>query len=435
VQQRYFLEPYRFVPPYRSRLWCRFATPLLPQHLRKKMGVHRIEFRGLEHFRDSIRQEAGVVLTPNHCRWADGMVMAALGVELKQYFYYLVSYHLFKQSRWQRWSLRRLGSYSVHREGADHESIRATSQILAAAERPVVIFPEGTWFRQNDRLGPIQDGVGLIARHAAKSSRRPIVVHPVAVKYWMLEDPRPALHERLGRLEKRIGWHPQDHLELIPRLEKFGSALLALKETEYLGCAQPGDLAQRIRGLGEALVGGFERENGMKPVGDSLFERIRVLRQRLVRRLGETADDPVQNRAILRTLDVLLFCENLISHSQDYLHERPSLERLTEAVQRIEETVTDEVETAVVPMGVVIEVGRALPVADYPRPKAAARQAGDPLILAIGREVQRMLDGLLAGGPPIEWGCPAPVESSADRSEPALLNGEPTRTEPVSLLG
>jgi 1-acyl-sn-glycerol-3-phosphate acyltransferase len=399
---------------------------LVGKHLHKKMGVQRLEIHGLDHLRQSLQQGAGIILTPNHCRWADGLVMAAMGLQLKQYFFYLVSYHLFKQGRWQRWSLRRLGSYSVLREGADHESIRATSQILSSAERPVVIFPEGTWFRQNDRLGPLQEGVGLIARHAAKSAVRPIVVHPIAIKYWMLDDPRPALHQRLGRLEARLGWHPQDHLDLIPRIEKFGGALLAIKEIEHLGQAQEGDLARRIHGLADTLIRRFEVENGIKENTEGFLDRIRQLRQRLVRRLAETIDHPTENATIRRTLDVLLFCENLTSHSQAYLHERPSMERLVEAVQRIEETVTDQVETPLVPMGVVMEIGPALRVADYPRVKAAARQGGDPLMKAISHEVQTRLDGLIAQGPPPEWGCPAPIESpprSVQEARPMSAHG------------
>ena len=156
--QRYFLEPYRFVPPYRGKFWCRVAKHVMPRHLRGKMGVPRWHFQGLEHLRDSLSKNAGILLAANHCRWADPVVMGMLGVQLKQYFYYVVSYHLFKQKRLIGWWLNRIGGYSILREGADRDAIRATAGILAEAERPVVMFPEGTWFRQNDRVGPLQEG-------------------------------------------------------------------------------------------------------------------------------------------------------------------------------------------------------------------------------------------------------------------------------------
>src|SRR5262249_30181224 len=139
------------------------------------------------------------------------------------------------------------------------ESIRESGRILAAAERPLVIFPEGTWFRQNDRLGPLQEGFRLILHQAAKAGTRPLRVHPVAVKYWALDDPRPELARRLARLEGRLGWQPQDQLDLVPRIEKVGAALLAVKEIEYHGEPQAGPVDARIAALAVAWVGSLEK--------------------------------------------------------------------------------------------------------------------------------------------------------------------------------
>src|SRR5262249_16159806 len=125
--------------------------------------------------------------------------------------------------------------------------IKTTVRILCDAERPVVIFPEGTWFRQNDRVGQLQEGLSLITRQAVKQSERPIYVIPAGIKYWMLSDPRPELQRpihppqrpvpefqrRIGAPEGRLGWSPQTRLDLVARLEKLGSALLAVKEVEY----------------------------------------------------------------------------------------------------------------------------------------------------------------------------------------------------------
>src|SRR5262249_42192153 len=143
-------------------------------------------------------------------------------------------------------------------EGSDRESIRVTAKILADAERPVVLFPEGTWFRQNDRVAPLQEGLSLITRQAARQSERPILILPVGIKYWMLQDPRPEVERRLDRLERRLGWHPQHHLDLVGRLDKLGSGLLALKEVEYLGEARVGPLDDRIAGLIGSQLGRLE---------------------------------------------------------------------------------------------------------------------------------------------------------------------------------
>jgi hypothetical protein len=197
---------------------------------------------------------------------------------------------------------------------------------------------------------------------------------------------------------------------LLPRLEKVGGAFLAIKECEYFGRAQPGELTERLHRLIAAHVTDAEKWLGVKaPEEAAVMERIRRLRQILVSRLQQ-ATDPAEGRQTLERLDHLLLCENLVSSDPEYLYQRPSLERLTEAVQRLEEGVTDAPEEPVVPLGAVVEIGPALDVREFPRPRGTAHAAGDPLTQAIAAAVQGMLDRLLAEGPPPEWHCPPPVE-------------------------
>src|SRR5262249_47994307 len=163
---------------------------------------------------------------------------------------------------------------------------------------------------------------------------------------------------------------------LIPRIEKLGGALLALKEVEVFDRPQAGPLDERIRSLTDAQVTRLEKFYLGRTHDGWLLERVRRLRQRLVPRLTEVAADAEAVRATREALECLLLCENLAAQSLRYLHERPSLERLTETVERIEETVTDEVERPVVPMGAAIAVGPALDVLDFPPARGAERAGG-----------------------------------------------------------
>jgi 1-acyl-sn-glycerol-3-phosphate acyltransferase len=408
---RYFTEPYKFVAPHRGKLWCRVSRIYMPYHLRRYMGVKRLAFQGLERLQASLDQQAGVVLAGNHCRRADPVVVGLLGVELRRYLYYMVSYHLFKQSRLVGWWLNRIGGFSVWREGADREAIRAAGDVLANAERPLALFPEGTWFRQNDRLGPLQEGLTLIVRHAARQSTRPILIHPVGIKYWFLEDPRPELRRRLQRQERRLGWAPQDTLDLAPRIEKLGNALLAVKEVEYLGQAQTGTLDERINGLATAMVTALEKAHLGRPFEGWLLERVRRLRQSLARKLLDAARDPVAAQHTREALDALLFCENLTAHSLDYVSQRPSLERLSESVERIDETVFDEPERPVGPLGAVARVGPPIDVRAFKAPTGRGERRGvDPLMKQLAESLQTLLDELLEEGPPPEWNCPPRIE-------------------------
>lgn len=418
--QRYFTEPYRFVPPYHGTAWCRFARLFFKRHLERSVRIARWQCQGAEHLTQSLRDGAGIILAANHCRWSDGAVLARLGVELDRFFYYIVSYHIFKISPLTRWWINRIGCYSIWREGTDRDAIRATADALAAADRPVVVFPEGTWFRQNDRLGPLQEGLTLMLRLAAKQTERPLRVHPVAIKYWNLEDPRPALSKRLARLETRLGWLPQTEMEMVARIEKLGSALLALKEIEHLGRPQDGPLDTRIGGLANFIVGGLEKFYFGREFDGVNIERIRRLRLRLARRLQEVADEPEQTARLFADLDTLLFCENLGAHSLEYLRELPGPERLSETVQRLEETVDDSPEVPATDLGAVVDVGPPLDFRSYPA--QAGRGEGDPLMQDLTAALQGQLDRLVAGGAPAEWNCPP---SFTPRLAPVASHGAP----------
>ncbi|MGL4551473.1 MAG: 1-acyl-sn-glycerol-3-phosphate acyltransferase, partial [Gemmataceae bacterium] len=135
--ERYFPEPYRFVPPYRGTFWYRLSRGLITRTLRKAHGVTRLHFSGVDHLRESLGRKAGVLLAPNHCRGADPFAVGLLAGEVPQPVYFLASSHLFRQGRFRAWMLRRLGSFSVWREGPAREAIRESARILASAERPL----------------------------------------------------------------------------------------------------------------------------------------------------------------------------------------------------------------------------------------------------------------------------------------------------------
>ena len=68
-----FERPYKFVPPHRGILWPSLVQRfrLVDRYLKSKEGVVDYECRHLERLQDSVRQGNGVLLAPNHCRYAD----------------------------------------------------------------------------------------------------------------------------------------------------------------------------------------------------------------------------------------------------------------------------------------------------------------------------------------------------------------------------
>ena len=145
-------------------------------------------FRNKERLQASLDAGHGIMLTPNHCRNADPLVMGWLARSVGTHVYAMASWHLFNQDRFTAWAIRKMGGFSVYREGVDRQAINTAIEVLERAQRPLILFPEGAVSRTNDRLHALLDGVAFIARTAAKRRAKhvkdgKVVVHPVTIKY------------------------------------------------------------------------------------------------------------------------------------------------------------------------------------------------------------------------------------------------------------
>ena len=77
-------KPYEFIPLYRSTFWSSFIQRfhLQDRWLRKAEGVVDYEVRGADHLRRSLDAGHGILLTPNHARAGDPVVMGWLAREV-----------------------------------------------------------------------------------------------------------------------------------------------------------------------------------------------------------------------------------------------------------------------------------------------------------------------------------------------------------------
>lgn len=392
MQNIIIAEPYQFVPPYRGRAWNRLLLLFLGPYLDRAHGVTQVECRGVEHLKQSLAAGHGIILAPNHSHLADPMVLGALAKQVGQPFYFMSSWHLFKQGRLQTWLIRRMGAFSVYREGLDKAALTAAVEILERAERPLVLFPEGIVSRNNDRLGPLQEGVSFIARSAARKRAKAsppghVVVHPVALNYFFRGDLKANVEPALAEIEARLSWAPQRQLSLVERVYKVGHALLSLKEIEYLGQAQEGTFETRILRLMDHLLVPLEKEwlNGRREA--NVTARVKRLRAAILPDLaaGELPEEERERR--WRQLADLYLAQQLFFYPPDYVRSRPTPERILETVERFEEDLTD---TARIyrPRTALIEVGPALEVSpDHDRGAPV-----DPLLHGIEEQLKSMLE-------------------------------------------
>lgn len=385
-------EPYVPVPPRRGSLWPWLCSHVLPWFVRKEYGIVHYDFVHLDRLRASLRAGHAIVLMPNHCRDEDGLVLGRLSCEMRSWFYYMSSWHLFKQSRAKAFVLPRVGVFSVYREGADRAAVKTSVGILANAERPLVIFPEGFLGRTNDRLNALMDGPALIARVAAKKRAQAnppgqLVVHPVALRYRVRGPLEPGVTGVLAEIERRLGGPPNPQLPLRDRVEKIGDALLAKKEIQYIGQAQSGSRAARLAGLINVLLRPLEDEwVGARHDDEPVQSRVRRLRAAIVPAMVEGGISEAERHRRWQHLADIYLAQQLDNYPPDYIDGQPSPERLLETIERFQEDLTDKLQPYV-PLGVTISIGEAIVV----NPSREPHGADDPLLQAVETQLRAML--------------------------------------------
>ena len=393
-------KPYEFVPPDRGTFWPHLLGRLvLPRYLRSSHGVESSEMIGVERLRRSVEAGHGIVLTPNHCRPCDPMVLYPLGLATGAPVHIMASWHLFMESRVQRWILQHVGVFSVYREGMDRDALKCAVQILVKARRPLVLFPEGMISRSNDRLNHLMDGTIVIARNAAKqraeqSPPGKVVLHPVAIRYFFLGNLERTLHPVLEEIERRLSWTPQSDKPMKDRIIKVGEALLTLKELEYDEKPQEGDIPVRVERLIDRILVPFEEEWLKGRREPDVLPRIKALRAAILPEMvAEKVDEAERNRRWRQLADIYL-AQQLSCYPPDYFKPEPTPEKLLETVERFEEDLTDKARVHR-PIHAVIEVGEAIEVS----PGRVRGSEGDPMMAEVRHRLEAMLEGLRARRP------------------------------------
>ena len=399
MQQIVFETPYRFVPPTRGRIWPAVLASVVGPYLRHLYGVTSCEVRGAEKIRASIDAGCGIVAPGNHSRACDPLACGWLTRAVRHPFFCMASWHTFMGSKFDRFLIRRCGAFSIYREGADHASLSFTVDAVVSAERPVMIFSEGAITRCNDRIAPLLDGMALIARMAARRAAkatppRRVVVHPVIFKYFFQGDLEKALPPIISPLERMLKLPPQPG-PVIDRVRRMEDALLARYEVQYFGAAQRGvDASPAARDRPARLVDHIltklqaEWLPNEQP-GRERFVRIQALRSKI---LPDMVTGNITDEERLRRREQLADLYNaqiLNTHPPDCLEGNPEPERIVEAVERIEEDLTDR-NSPIGPTHLVIEAGDAIEV----EPGRQRGSSEDPLTPLVHQRLSEILQGI-----------------------------------------
>ncbi|TWU31530.1 lysophospholipid acyltransferase family protein [Novipirellula artificiosorum] len=403
-------RPYQFIPPCRNDLWPGFIQRfrLFDYYLRKKEGVVSFDCRNLEVLRESLDAGDGILLAPNHCRYADPLVMGWPARMTKRHVYAMASWHLFNKHWFDSFAIQRMGGFSVFREGPDRQALETAIDILVEAHRPLILFPEGTTNRTNDVLKPLLDGVTFIARTAARRRAKrvggKVVIHPVAIKYLCTMPIDDWAHHQLQRIEQHLGWQKPVALPLLERTLRVAEALLGLREVEYRGRCGEGTLPQRRDALIEHVLCQAEQrlQTGVAAASSSNFAdqvraRVRAIRSEVHSRWFSNHPDEPEKRLLRGDVAAADMAQDLLSYPDGYLNRDSATDtRVVETIQRMQETLFGKADVGI-PLHSVVELSDAIEV---PAEKAP-RGIEDPLITGIRDSLNEMLGRLSQEARPI----------------------------------
>ena len=392
-----FDEPYEFIPPYRGTFWSTAFQLYLPRHLKKADGLTSWDCRGAERLKASLAAGHGVLLCPNHCRPSDPMAMGIVNRAARCHSYSLASWHVFKQNRLQSYVTRRLGGFSIYREGMDRQALNTAIEIVANAERPLIVYPEGVISRSNNRLLSLMDGVAFIARSAAKKRvkqqpDRKVVIHPVALRYVFKGDVRATVTPVLTSIEQRLSWRPRDGDDIFYRIRRIGRALVGLKEIEHFGRVRSGSIYDRLEYLVDSILTGIEDKWLGGPADGPVVQRVKKIRSAIIPNMVTEELSESERDSRWRDLTSAYYAQQMSHYPRDYVSSDSPPEHVLETVERFEEDLTDKVQVHS-PMHLILEIGEPIEVpTKRPRDEEQQvmfrlRQALTSMLAALGDEV------------------------------------------------
>jgi hypothetical protein len=211
-------------------------------------------------------------------------------------------------------------------------------------------------------------------------------VLPVALRYSFQGNLAATVSPVLARIEQRLSWREQRDLPLPERIKKLGEALLGLKETEYLGSSQQGPIFERLERLTNHLLAPIEAEYLHGAPEPGVVQRVKKMRSAILPDMIHGELPAAERERRWRQLADLYLAQQLAFYPANYVGAGSNPDRILETVERLEEDLTD-VSQVHPPMKVIATVGE--PIAVSPVRERGADH--DPLMTNLETQLCDML--------------------------------------------
>ena len=364
----------------------------------KEHRLDEVEVINPEVVGDAIKRAGHrLLLLPNHPTHSDPQIMVEAFRQLKLPASFMAAYDVFLRSPLTAWCMQRMGCFSVDREGSDRASMKEALRILKEGQRALTIFPEGNVYLTNDRVTPFLDGPAFIGLKAQKDlgEDSPVLALPVSIKVTHLTDARPQVLNRLRELAAEVGSDYDSSADPVDEVKRLG--LLALRKVmSSLARSLPeevgDDLPAFLGGVASEIIVELEKDLELSAKeGEDLVDRIRKIRRKI--HSLRIAEESTLADFKARTLaaDAML-AYRLLTYPGTYLEENPSLDRMSETVEKILEDLRSETVPPVAPRRAVVLFGDPIDLAE--ESKEASRGLSSRLTERFEAQVQSGLDSL-----------------------------------------
>lgn len=257
----------------------------------------------------------------------------------------MAAYDLYHRGLLEPWIMKRVGCFSVDREGSDKPAMEEASRTILDGRFALTMFPEGNVYLENDRVTPFHDGAGFLAVRAAKQLQEKgvrVACVPVSIKATHLTDCRPALRGVFNLLCEKIGVRFEPTLQPIDALRVIGLSALR-QELGRRGITVPnqGGLKELVRHAAEQVLTTLEPKLGLHPSADAEpLERVRAAR-RIIHEIRTDPDRAAESASAASYAEDAMLAFRVASYSGDYVSERPSLDRIGETLEKLYEDTHD----------------------------------------------------------------------------------------------
>lgn len=396
--------PYQYFPPKRNALvaWV-IGVFNRYQRLPQVMKVDRVEVTGVDTLKQTIRRRRPkrdrVLFLPNHPTHADAAVFIEAIRQAGFSTQMMAAYDVFLRSRLDAWVMQKMGAFSVDREGADQRAMKEAAGVLTRGKHALTIFPEGNVYLRNDRVTPFNDGAAFLAIRAAKELAKHgvrVMAVPVSIKLTHLTDCRTSLEKLLedlaGAMDLQHGPSPSDHT---PRdmIVHVGCAAVR-RNLKHRGLTPPDteDLAELIAFSAGAVLDDLESKLDIQPKPDStLIDRVRAAR-RVIHEVRTDDARAADHAAALTWADQAMLAFRINSYLPDYVAEKPTLDRVSETIEKLAEDVQSRMIEPIGPRRAFVRFNDPICLDDYIGEGKRGKQAIRDLTAACEASVQQGLD-------------------------------------------